>query len=153
MEPIKFQCFHYPDLCLSRAAGVYFENGEFRATSPEHVRLIQESDTWKAGVIVRVPRPGEADVPQGAHGQARLQVEIPPKPEGEDVMASITAPSSAPSPDPDGTGFPKAMGSGWWLLSDGSKVRGKDIAHQLESKSDGGGSEPEIEEGLPGSEE
>jgi len=160
MEPIKFQCFQYPDLCFSRERGAYFEDGEMIATTPEQVRLVQDSDTWKAGLIVRVPRPGEAEVPQGAFGRGDLQLEVPPRPEGEQVISEHAHAEVVSSPEDSGTAdeFPKSAGGGWWLLSDGQKIRGKDIAYQLQEglnrkRGTAHADEPEIEEGLPGSEE
>ena len=160
MEPIKFQCFHYPDLCFSRERGAFFENGEMIATTPEQVSLVQKSDTWKAGLIVRVPRSGETEVPQGALGQGDLQLEVPPRPEGEQVMPEPPRAEALSSPSDLGTAdeFPQSAGGGWWLLSDGQKIRGKDIAFQIQAglnrkRGTAHADEPEIEEGLPGSEE
>lgn len=86
-----------------------------------HTKLANAERSAQPGQVIDVdPEDGKALV-DGGYAE-----EVVDEPEPE--------PAPEPEPEPEGEEFPVHRGAGWYELSDGSTVRGKDEAQQAEAE-------------------
>jgi len=121
VEPIVYRCHHSRNLRIAAGKGQWcnFSNFHFTATEEWEKEAIEKSQSFTDRAVIALP-----DVPEEVARQdplLRRAMKLPP-PETPKVDASPVATQE------EQEAYPVQRGDGFWELSNGEIVRGRDAA-------------------------
>ena len=119
MEPIVYRCHHSRNLRIAAGKGQWcnFSNFHFTATEEWEKEAIEKSMSFQHRAVIALP-----DIPEEVARQdplLRRALKLPP-PETPKADVSPAAPPTE--------AYPVDRGDGFWALSNGELVRGRDAA-------------------------